>query len=110
MLIGSHKGKGENKMDRTIRIDDRFDLHYDEMGDKWLVEKGISKKSGKATQKVYCGYHWHFDNLLKSFCKKRLPEYDATSVKGALRAMSETEADMQALADRIGKALDEKWK
>ena len=110
MLIGSHKGKGENKMDRTIKIDDRFDLKYDEMGDKWLVEKGISKKSGKTTQKVYCGYHRHFATLLKAFAKKRLPEHNATSVKGALKALSETEAEMQALGNKIGKVLDEKWK
>lgn len=108
MLQRSHTDIRRQRMDRTITINKRFDLKYDDLGDKWIVEKGISK-TGNETQKVFCGYHWHFASLLKSFSKKRLPEKDATTVKGALRAMAEAQADMEKLAEVIGKALDEKW-
>lgn len=95
-------------MDRTIYINKRFDLKYDDLGDKWLVEKKITK-TGKESTKVYGGYHWHFDTLLKAFCEKRLPEKEATTIKGALKALKETEKEMKTLAEDLGKVLDEKW-
>lgn len=90
-----------------IKLTERFDLMIDDTGDKWLVEKSISK-AGKSVQKTYCGYHWHFETLLKSFMKKRVDEKEAKTVKGALKALAETEKEMESLAKKIGDKLDEK--
>lgn len=95
-------------MDRIITINSRFDLCYDDLGDKWIVEKKITK-TGKEARTNYCGYHWHFEHLLNAFCKKRLPEKDAKTVKGALKALTETEQEIQRIAEEIGKVLDGKW-
>lgn len=94
---------------QKIKINDRFSLCYDDKGDKWLVKREISKK-GKMTETNYCGYHWHFEHLLNCFAKKRLDEKTATTVKGALKALTEVEQEIKALSESIGKALDLKYK
>ena len=93
---------------KTIKLNDRFSLCYDDRGDKWLVENKISEK-GKKYDKVYCGYHWHFNTLLQSFVKKRMPEQEAATVKGALKALVAAEKEMTEIADKLGKELDGKW-
>ena len=93
---------------KTIKLNDRFSLCYDDRGDKWLVENKISEK-GKKYDKVYCGYHWHFDYLLECFVRTRMPEKEAATIKGALKALADAEQEMIELTKTIGKELDEAW-
>ena len=93
---------------QRIKINERFSLCYDEMGDKWLVETKVSK-NGKASEKNYCGYHWHFEYLLKAFALKKVDEKNAKTVKGALKALAEVEKETEELANQIGEKLDEAY-
>lgn len=93
---------------KIIKINERFSLAYDDKGDKWVIETGMTK-NGKRYERVYCGYHWHFDYLLECFVRKRAPEKDAATVKGALKALADAEKEMLELANSIGKELDEAW-
>lgn len=95
---------------QRILINDRFDLVYDELGNKYLLEKRISKETNKKREEVYCGYHWHFEHLLNCFAQHRLEEKDAATVKGALKAITEVEKEIEQLTKQIGEALDEKFK
>lgn len=95
-------------MDRHIFIDDRFDLIYDTCGNKFIYDKG--KVGKKVKGRVFCGYHAHFGSLLRSFADKSLPEEEAKSVKDALEALANQEARLNEIADKLGGALDEKWR
>ena len=94
---------------QRILINDRFDLVYDDLGNKYLLEKRISKETNKAKEKVYCGYHWHFEHLLNCFAQHRLDEKDAATVKGALKAITEVEKETKELSKQIGAKLDDEF-
>jgi hypothetical protein len=106
MQKGDTMAEKDNK--KIIKINERFSLAYDDNGDKWIIETKISDK-GKKTERVYCGYHWHFNTLLQSFVKKRMPEQEAATVKGALKALAAAEKEMTDISEKIGKELDAKW-
>lgn len=91
---------------QRIVINDRFDLSYDNLSNKCLIEKYISEKTNKQAERVYCGYHWHFEHLLNAFKERRLDEKDAATVKGALKALTEVENEIEQLNKQIGEALD----
>ena len=94
---------------QKIKLNDRFDLCYDAQGNKWIEEKKVSQEKGRAYKETYCGYHWHFEHLLNSFVQHRLPEKTATTVKGALKAITEVEKEIQELTKQIGAKLDDKF-
>ena len=94
---------------QRIVINDRFDLSYDNLSNKCLIEKYISKKTNEQAERVYCGYHWHFEHLLNAFKERRLDEKDAATVKGALKALTEVEKEIEELTKEIGAKLDDKF-
>lgn len=73
------------------------------------LPKRKKTKKGETEERTYCGYHWHFEHLLKCFAKKRLAEINATNVKETLTALAEVEKELNGLAEQLGKALDEKY-
>ena len=94
---------------QRIVINDRFDLSYDNLSNKCLIEKYISKKTNEQAERVYCGYHWHFEYLLNAFKERRFDEKDAATVKGALKALTEVENEIEELTKQIGAKLDDKF-
>ncbi len=95
-------------MERKIILNDRFDLRFDGLGNKWIVDK--SKAGKKKEGDTYCGYHWHFGPLLQSFALKVSTEKEPSdgSVEEALLAYAQTEQTLLDIANRIGDELDRK--
>lgn len=95
--------------DQKIRLNPEFSLMFDSCGNHWLIKTRFTK-TGKEYTEAYCGYHWSFALLLKSFVKVRLPEKEAKTVKNLLANIAEVEAEVQELAQEIGRALDKQKK
>ena len=98
--------------DNKIIINENYELHYDVQGNKFIYKKYVVKKGknkGEVVWRNFCGYHWHFSNLLKAFCDKRIAEQDATEVNEFLEKIAYAEKEMQEIADRIGEELDRKF-
>ncbi len=95
-------------MERKIILNDRFDLRFDGLGNKWIVDK--AKASKEKEGRTYCGYHWHFGPLLQSFTNKVSTEKEPSdgSVEEALLAYAQTEQTLLDIANRIGDELDRK--
>lgn len=72
----------------------------------WIEKKVTSKKSGNEYGNVVTGYCPTIAHLLKNFTERRFRGSDATNMKDLLHDLQAVEADLQALAEILGKKFE----